>query len=91
MKNGKKKVTIELVGVDADRACEIFYNMHNAFRGMVDYKENKIVIWKTDESNDLTKSEGIGLSVFLDECEKPKTVKSTLYSVLGRIGSIIWE
>lgn len=89
MKNGKKKVTIELVGVDASQACEIFYNMHNAFRGTIDYKENKIIIWKTDESADLTKSEGIGLSAYLDECEKPTTVRSKLYSILDRIGGII--
>lgn len=91
MKNEKvtKKVVIELNGVDASQVSEMFYHFHNAFAGSIDYKDDRIIVWKDNESVDLTKSKEIGLTVYLNECEKPTSVKSKLYSVLNRIGNII--
>lgn len=84
-----KKVTIELTGVDADKACELFYNFHNSFKGSFDYRHDKIIIWKSDGSSDLTKSKEIGLSVFLDKCKRPEIVVYQLEEVLMRLISIL--
>lgn len=84
-----KKVTIELNGIDADKVSEMFYNFHNNFKGSVDYQNDKIVIWKTDPSADLTKSKEIGLSIFLNECKRPEIVTYQLEEVLRRIIHIL--